>query len=116
MAKKRNVNQLTLLFNPNVDFEYEVFNTIKTLPTGYKSQLFLKLLDEKFGNSKDLDKDVRNYMGLRNISKIKQEQSNSDSKMIESEPVEISLPEIKLQETPQPPQNKKPPLLKNPSF
>lgn len=65
MAKFKNINQISFVFNEDIKMEYDVSVSLKNLPQGYKKQFFLKLINEKFPDSQNLQKDIRNFMGLR---------------------------------------------------
>lgn len=90
MAKNKNINQISFIFNEGITFEHDVSVSLKNLPQGYKKQFVLKLISEKFPDSKDLQSDIKNYMGLRKDLPNK----NLKEKSMDSKPVPTKVEEV----------------------
>lgn len=88
MAKSKNFNQISFIFNDGILFEHDVLQSLKNLPQGYKKQFLLKLIREKFADSKDLQSEISDYMGLR-LDLVKTPNEKKEPILNNKEPSEI---------------------------
>ncbi len=113
MAKSKNFNQISFIFNDEILFEYDVLQSLKNLPQGYKKQFLLKLISEKFADSKDLQREISNYMGLR-MDWVKTSKKKKEPILTNEQPSEILSTES--QASPEIPEKSKHAVIKNATF